>query len=265
MSRILFLSFLILMFAILQSDYAHAQWGPDHMAMYCTPCHSRFSKDAPFIVKNPQVLSITPCFKQRCHESNPQEFPPPSFPGDRWQLHMSICANCHPEKEGKFHIHAIHLNFSILQPPWEVKNPLNETLRNVSVDCKLCHFRPEGYNSSLVSVPPFNKSIYGPLFRPPWNNSCAYCHPSVAGAQRLHDVHEPVLVKACSVCHTSGIFEQGFLVGRVPAATNALQVLYKVEIKQEPLLLRELRAYLNGIIEQLLSVFESIRGRSTGE
>ncbi len=256
MNKYLFLVF-IFQFAVLQGNDAHAQ--TVHMAEYCIPCHSRFAQDAPITVKHPGVLSMMGCFKEKCHDSNPQKY----AGGDRWSRHMGICANCHPKTEGKFNIHAIHLNFSILQPPWEVKNPLNETIRNISVDCRLCHFKPEGYNSSLATVPPFNASIYGPLLRPPWNNSCAYCHPSVVGAQRLHAIHEPVLIKACAVCHTSGIFDSGF-VGRLPAASRALEVLYEVEIKPEPLPLREIRAYLDGIIEQMLRIFESIWNRRTG-
>jgi len=236
-----------------------------HPATFCIPCHQRFYEmskyalDIPTPLKNREITTIFPCSKPGCHKNN-KNIPLPK----RWERHLGICGNCHPLKDGKYDIHSIHLNFSLLQPPWELGYPAaqNINLRNKSVECRICHATPEGYNSSIATVPPLNISILPittKVTKPQWDNKCSYCHPAVKGAKRLHDVHEPVILKACPVCHTSRIFERKDFLRQV-AGEKALLEKGLIEIKEEFFLIKEFRAYFSEIAEQLINAFLSIRG-----
>jgi hypothetical protein len=98
---------------------------------------------------------------------------------------------------GSYAIHDIHLKFQDL------------SLNRSSVECNICHAMPQGYNSNHVSVPAWSgltNRYSETIYKPPWNQSCAYCH-SIASGGRLHDVHKPVLQNACPVCHSPLIFQ----------------------------------------------------------
>jgi len=235
----------------------------EHPANFCIPCHQRFAENSVHAtdIPNPMTakyaLTIFPCTKPGCHKINP-DFPEKK----RWSKHLGICGNCHSQKNGKYDIHEIHLNFSLLEPPWVLEYPQNISLRTEGVECKLCHATPEGYNSSIVSVPPLNVSIPripGTVIKPPWNNDCSYCHPTVNGAKRLHDVHEPIILKACPVCHTSRIFSRKDFLIRV-AGEKSLFEKKLIEIKEEFFVIKELRNYFSAITDQLIKVYISIIG-----
>jgi hypothetical protein len=182
-----------------------------HIGNYCVECHNRFSADQPYAsdlsvpMTNPRIRSIFPCSKEVCHPTNPVKFP--QYAGkivpNRWTLHLRICGNCHPMKNGSYDIHRIHRKFEELN------------LSRPPVDCALCHATPEGYNSSIVEVPPRPAAGLGDPMRPPWGGDCGYCHPSARGAERLHQVHKPVLAEMCDVCHGRAILERKDLIYRV--------------------------------------------------
>lgn len=252
-------------FVIFFIGLAYASWYETvgHPGAICVPCHQRFSERSPYginasiPVKNFAIQTIFPCSKPGCHKSNP------AYPEKtRWKLHLGICSNCHLAKEGEYDIHENHLNFSLLQPPWELNYPSNISLREAGVECRICHATPEGYNSTIVRVPPINITtlpLPGTVIRPPWNNSCSYCHPAVKDAKRLHDVHEPVILEACPVCHTSKVFSnQGFVL-RV-AGEKSLLAKKLIEIKEEFFMMKELRSYFFDIADQIIKVYLSFRG-----
>ncbi len=233
----------------------------EHPGAFCIPCHQRFSEHSqygagiPVPVKNKGVVTLFPCIKPGCHQDNPKV--PLRI---RYQKHLGICGNCHPQKNGTYEIHDIHLNFSILQPPWELKYPQNISLRNEGVECKLCHASATGYNSTIASVPPLNLTapvLPGTVIKPPWKNSCAFCHPTVKDAERLHDVHEPLILEACPVCHTSKIFERRDYVTKVASQKSLLEKKL-IELKEEFFVVREIRFYFNDIADQLFKVYQSL-------
>jgi hypothetical protein len=242
---------------------------PGHIASFCIPCHQRFAERSihavglPIHVKDPSVLATVPCSKSRCHGSAPG-----GKYGDRWRVHMGICADCHPTDGGKFDVHSIHINFTQLLPPWKVDYPVpNISIRRAGVSCKLCHASPGGYNSTMVEVPPLNISASlapGAIIKPAWENKCSFCHPSARNAKRLHDVHEPVIIVACPICHTSKIFERTDLVARVGRKMAVEQGLIEptgeLDFVRENLFEAEMRSYFNGIVEELIRILLVIRG-----
>ncbi len=235
--------------------------GPGHMATFCIPCHQRFSESSPYavnisyVVKNPGVLSIFPCIKPGCHKYNKRFI----YGESREALHLTICSNCHVAENGRYDIHKNHFNLSTLEPPWKLKYPANLSLRREEVKCEICHSR-NGYKSLIATVPPYESSIQGLIggvIKPPWNNDCSYCHPTVRGAKRLHDVHEPTILKACPVCHTSNIFAKKGLVEGISGQTFPGERIVKKAV--EPLLVKELRVYFNSIAEQMGRIYASLR------
>ncbi len=262
MKYVLFLSaFIALLVGIAHAEDWYESAG--HPGTFCAPCHQRFSERSPYAVgipkqvKNPEVIAIFPCSKPGCHQYN-RAIPLPV----RWQRHLGICGNCHPQKAGKYDVHNIHLNFSLLQPPWALEYPTNQspTLREKPVECKICHATPEGFNSSVATVPPWNASlprIPGSILKPPWNNDCSYCHPAAKDATRLHDVHTPVIILACPVCHTSKIFTRQDFLGAVAGEKSLIQMKI-IEIKEEFLLIKEFRAYFYDIADQIIEIYVSL-------
>jgi hypothetical protein len=176
-----------------------------HPGEICVACHTRFSKDRPYAselpinVSNNAVLHIYPCYKS-CHFVPPTVFKRTGT--TRWSMHMGICINCHPrwgtsvETIHNTHGHDANLTFKYL------------LLNRTPVECKLCHANPQGFNSSIVQVPPFpgdGTAVTGEIIKPDWKDDCSYCHFTIIGAQRVHDVHEPVLLTACPICHSAYI------------------------------------------------------------
>lgn len=186
---------------------------PGHIGNYCVPCHDKFSAEKPYAsnlslpVTNPKVTRIFPCYKSECHRFTSLG----RWEERRYEMHINekICKNCHAAKDGEFDIHSIHL---------KSENLINRT----PVECKICHRTPEGYNSSIAHVPPYDNlyiaesTLMNTSIRvPPWNNDCGYCHPSVRGAKRLHDIHRPVIKKACPECHGESIESRSDLFVKV--------------------------------------------------
>lgn len=182
-----------------------------HVGEICVACHSRFSKDQPYSdelpynVSNNAVLHIFPCSKPACHKTPPTRFAPKGT--SRWTLHLKICENCHPKWETPAKtVHNTHLNFSYL------------LINNSGVECGLCHAQPRGYNSSVVRVPAWpsgETEFTGTIFKPPWEGECSYCHFTIKGALRVHDVHEPVLLEGCPVCHSTHILNAKGMFNRI--------------------------------------------------
>lgn len=261
-NRFLILSYFVFLISPLVSA---ASWyeTTGHPGSICVPCHQRFSErsvyaaDIPVPLKNPEIQSLFPCVKPGCHKYNR------NFPEDvRWQRHLGICGNCHSQKNGKYNIHENHLNFSLLQPPWELSYPSNISLREKGVECEICHASPSGYNSTIASVPPLNITSPAPpvtIIKPPWNNSCSYCHPTARNAKRLHEVHEPVVLQACPVCHTSKVFEQTDFVLRVAGEKSLLEKKL-IEVKEEFFAVKELRSYFYSIADQIIKAYVSYIG-----
>jgi len=183
-----------------------------HVGELCVACHQRFSINKeyadklPYKVEEPKVLSIFPCGKSTCHYSTgPTRFMP--YTTSRWSLHLNICENCHPKWNSSFDtIHNTHLNFSYL------------TLNRSGVDCKLCHFSPTGYNSSIAFIQPWPESYEKEIYVAPWNGSCAFCHFLINNATRVHDVHKPVMLSACSICHSEHILKAPRMFSRIGIA-----------------------------------------------
>jgi len=182
-----------------------------HPGEICIACHTRFSKERsyasqlPHVVSNNAVLHIFPCSKAACHRTPPTKFAP--IGKTRWKLHMGICENCHPRWSTGFEtIHNTHLNFTYLM------------INRSGVSCELCHARPQGYNSSIVRVPPWpsgEAEFTGKVVKPDWKGDCAYCHFTIKDAERVHDVHEPVLLKACPICHSPYILKSRKMFRRI--------------------------------------------------
>lgn len=180
-----------------------------HVGELCVACHQRFSiskeyaDKLPYKVEEPKVTNIFPCGKSTCHYSTgPTKFNPRT--SSRWSLHLNICENCHPRWNSSFEtVHNTHLNFSYL------------TLNRSGVDCKLCHASRRGYNSSIAVIPRWEEGYEKEIYVPPWNNSCAFCHFTIKNATRVHDVHEPVMLKACAICHSKYILNSSGMFARI--------------------------------------------------
>ncbi len=183
-----------------------------HVGEVCVACHTRFSKDRPYSnelaynVTNNAVLHIFPCSKPACHINNPPTKWRPKGT-KRWDMHLNICENCHPRWNTSIDtIHKTHLNFDYL------------TINRSGISCDLCHSKPLGFNSSIVQVPPWPTDIQlipGQIVKPEWQGDCAYCHFTINGAARVHDVHEPVLLNACPVCHSQFILDSKGMFSRI--------------------------------------------------
>ncbi|MFQ5888353.1 MAG: hypothetical protein ACE5HY_06620, partial [Candidatus Hydrothermarchaeales archaeon] len=105
--------------------------------------------------------------------------------------------------------------------------------------------------------------------RPPWNNDCGYCHPSARDAERLHDVHEPVVFKACIICHSPIMlgrdefaieqFGSPFPNGgkKEVSSTKTEKAIGQVT---ESMPGRELSRFFEKIAEYMLAMFNALRG-----
>ncbi|MFQ5800422.1 MAG: hypothetical protein ACE5HH_01715 [Candidatus Hydrothermarchaeales archaeon] len=246
-----------------------------HVGEICVGCHTRFSKDRPYAnelpynVSKDAVLHIFPCSKPACHRTPPTRFAPRGTA--RWTLHLKICDNCHPRWNSSYEtIHNTHLNFSYL------------ALNRSGVECKLCHATPLGYNSSVVHVPPFpgdESEFIGKIFKPQWEGECSYCHFTINGAERVHDVHEPVLLEACPICHSSYILKSKAMFDRIDfpypfeekkPPTVEEKLVFTVTTNEsivEPEkippsgtvpILSEFYLYFNEILERLLEIYSIV-------
>jgi hypothetical protein len=184
----------ILISSFLGSAHAFSYTGPEHIGALCTPCHDKFSYRQPYAenlsapVRSSDVTDMYPCYKKPCHYSSPVKW---GGSGNRYKRHMGegICKNCHG-KNGEFDIHKSH------------------TKNDTTVNCNYCHSSPMGWNSSHVEVPAY-EDIYiagsallnTSIRKPKWGNDCGYCHITVAGAKRMHNVHKLVIERACVDCH----------------------------------------------------------------
>ena len=250
-----------------------------HVGEVCVACHTRFSKDRayanelPYNVSNNAVLHIFPCSKPACHINNPPTKWRPKGT-KRWDLHLKICVDCHPRWNTSIDtIHKTHLNFDYL------------TINRSGVSCDLCHSKPLGYNSSIVRVPPWPAKIQlapGQIVKPDWKGDCAYCHFTIKGAARVHDVHKPVLLKACPVCHSQFILDSPSMFNRInfpfpirevgpptlgdklnaSVPLNATIITPKATLPPgfvEPLpIISEFYLYFNAILLELLDLYKSV-------
>ncbi len=155
---------------------AEAQYFPGHPApTYCIPCHQQFTNRT-------DITQEMPCNNVACHNSRP------ASGGKRYEIHRRVCDRCHgpfesvPQQRPE-DIHQVHRNTS--------------GLPTTRVECTTCHSR-SGYLSAIADVPP-NFSAPDIIRRPP-GTECRTCHPT-AGGERLHNIHNPVLPKACKTCH----------------------------------------------------------------
>lgn len=196
-----------------------------HVGEICVSCHTRFSKDRPYANELPYnisknaVLHIFPCSKPACHNTPPTKFRPSGT--RRWDLHLGICDNCHPrwDTSGET-IHNTHRNFSYL------------LINRTNVECVFCHASPQGYNSSIVQVPPWPPEAFEAaetIVKPKWRGNCSFCHYTIEGAERVHDVHRPVLLNACPICHSQFILNSESMYNRI-------KFPYPFAIKKQPTL-----------------------------
>lgn len=234
-----------LIFMTLGVSYVLAQGPPDHLGEICITCHQKYSD-------NTAIAQFSPCAKKVCHKSNPTERWGGRGPHDRYPLHLKkeICGNCHRIIDGRYDIHSIHLKFGELG------------INRAPIECRTCHWLPEGYNSSLAYVPAYdNLYIAGSTLTntsiriPPWRNDCGYCHPSVVGARRLHDVHEPVIEIVCKECHGSIIESRLELIAKITG--KPLQP--EIETKREILVVKELSLLFDEIAWQILDFYNYLR------
>jgi|GEM_PF-5541690 len=251
-----------------------------HVGEVCIACHTRFSKDRPYAndiaynVSDNAALHIFPCSKPACHINNPPTKWRPRGT-KRWDLHMNICENCHPVWNTSIDtIHKTHLNFDYL------------TLNKSGISCDLCHSKPLGFNTSIVQVPAWPADIQllsGQIVKPPWQGECSYCHFTIKGAARVHDIHEPVLLEACSVCHSQFILDSKnmfnrigfpFPVREVEPPTLGDKINASVPVNKtiisppnatlppgfvEPLpIISEFYLYFNAILLELLDLYKSV-------
>ena len=249
-----------------------------HPGEICVSCHTRFSKDRPYAnelpynVSNNDVLHIFPCSKSACHYTPPTKFRP--IGTQRWSLHLRICEDCHPRWNSSYEtIHNTHLNFSYL------------LINRSGVECTLCHAMPSGFNSSVVRVPPWPDGeieFTGKIIKPDWKGECSYCHFTIKGAARVHDVHEPVLLKACPVCHSPYILQSEAMFKRInlpypfkeerePTVEERIvstvttnESILRPDESKPPLrgeavpVLSEFYLYFDGILEGLLEIYSRV-------
>ncbi len=249
-----------------------------HVGEICVSCHTRFSKDKlyssqlPFEVSDNAVLHIFPCSKPACHNTPPTKFA--SQGTSRWTLHMGICENCHPKWNSSYEtIHNTHLNFSYL------------LIDRSGVECDICHARPLGFRSSVARVPPWpsgETEFTGTIVKPDWRGDCSYCHFTIKGAVRVHDVHEPVLLKACPICHSDFILKSPAMFNRIgmiypfeedkptPIQDKIIQTVQTNKTILKPPktpppiqgetipIISEFYLYFNGILEELLKIYKAL-------
>jgi hypothetical protein len=215
-----------------------------HPGEICVACHTRFSKDRsyanelPYNVSLNSILHIFPCSKPACHRTPPTKFVP--IGTTRWTIHMRICEDCHPQWETPIKtVHNTHSNFT----PW-----------------------------------PPDVEIKGGVIRPDWKGDCSFCHYTIKGALRVHDVHEPVLLKACPICHSTYILQSKSMFERInypypfeeeksPTLEDTLISIVSANrsvdapIKTPPPsiiidpFLSEFYIYFDAILEELLNIF----------
>jgi hypothetical protein len=163
-----------------------------HLGANCTPCHLKFN------INNSEARDMFPCVKSTCHRTaisgyiagagNQTEEDMLKAKEDRYKTHLNttLCIGCHFTTNGTYNIHLIHTGF---------------------LSCRICHQSPRGWNSSIATVPaPRPHQIIksgGFEFFVPETVECGYCHLTAKDPTRLHDIHEPVLEKACDSCHSS--------------------------------------------------------------
>lgn len=255
---------------------------PGHVGDYCITCHQRFSyekpyaEDLPVPVTFPKVISFSPCDGTRCHNSKTDGFS--TGKRDRWPLHLKICGNCHKMINGSYSIHRIHLNFEDLleniPEDWNFSKEEREKVGRPPVDCSICHWTPEGYVTPLVMVPPYEEEFIAgstvknrTIRRPPWNGDCGFCHPSMSGMKRVHDVHMPVILKACPVCHSPTIKSRNDLALKIAGrpfpseeeeikSTGYEKTIDKMKINT---INREIFDFFNKIAEYMLAIFNALR------
>ncbi len=250
-----------------------------HVGEICIACHTRFSNERayadrlPFNVSNRHVLHIFPCDKGPCHKTPPTKFAPRGKA--RWSMHMVICENCHPRWESSVEtVHNTHRNFTYL------------LINRSNVECKLCHSVRNGYNSSIVRVPPWPPEAFETgetIVKPEWEGDCSFCHFTIKGAERVHDVHQPVIEKVCTTCHSSYVLQNPGLFSRInvpypfekekEAPTLQERLISTVSGNQSILdikdkkpsdeigdlrILSEFYLYFNGILESLLNIYRLI-------
>ncbi|MFQ6136532.1 MAG: hypothetical protein ACE5PM_05070 [Candidatus Hydrothermarchaeales archaeon] len=261
-------------------------------ALRCWPCHVRFSYKQPYAenltapVRNNDVLQFRACAKEACHDSRPGVRS--LWGGKRYGIHVNsrVCKNCHAAINGTYDIHTIHLKpESILANipqdlvlyenyNWTLPQEVISDLVRPPVDCNTCHWTPEGYNSPLASVPPYEELYIAgsalkntSIRKPPWNKDCGYCHPSARGAERLHDVHMPVILKACPICHSPVMLTRPDLVSAISGrplpgieeekgVTKAGKAIRKVRRTMPG---RELSNFFEKIAEYMLAIFYAMK------
>lgn len=241
---------IILILSSIGIAYARSPWLEPgrHIGALCTPCHEKYSYRQPYAenltapVKNPKVIDMFPCYKKPCHYSSPVEW---GGGGNRYLFHTKeeICKNCHGGIKGEYDMHAIHRK------------------DNTSVNCKICHMSPEGWNSSTVIVPAYeNLYIGGSILMntsiriPPWGNDCGYCHKSATGARRLHDVHKQTIKIICKECHGQIIESDPDLIAKITEESSLVE-----KARMEPLPIREFSRLFDNIAEEMLRFYGSLK------
>lgn len=191
--------------------------------IYCARCHHNLEEK--FEIRQ-GLYASHPCEEVACHDSRGE---------DRHAIHMKICEGCH---DG---IHGTHKEFDI--------------------DCNICHWSPDGWNSSIATIPAYGElyvaesAIMNTSVRvPPWGNDCGYCHPPAAGAKSAHDVHERVIKKACPECHGPGTMFKS-----APEHPPGGDEEEEGEAQLEALPLRELVSFFDEIGRQFLRFYDFIR------
>ncbi len=217
----------------------------DHIGTICVSCHKNYTD-------NPVISKFSPCSKSTCHRSNPTG-KWGQGPRNRYSIHIqkAVCINCHTGTPEKFDIHAVHgTDFKRLD--------INRT----AVECTICHWTPEGYNSSIARVPAYeNLYVAGSAIkntsirRPPWGGNCSYCHESVSNATRLHDVHRPVLNTACKSCHGKVIENRPDLIARVVGESSIPGIPGNETKKNGSRISKKLFGFFDEIVEIIMSVF----------